>query len=76
MPAIGMSYDQERAPGVSEDHAEIVEIGAPFEVPAGTFADTLDTVETSPLDPGVRESKRYARGVGLIVSGPLLLEEY
>jgi hypothetical protein len=73
-PAIGMSYDQEAAPGVSEDHARIVALGEPFTVPAGTFDDTLDSEETSPLDPGVFESKRYARGVGLIVSGPLLLE--
>ncbi len=74
MPEVGMAYAQERATGVSEDHAEIVALGEPFTVPAGTFDDTLDTEETSPLEPDVRESKRYAKGVGLIVSGPLLLE--
>ncbi len=76
MPMVGMSYDQERAEGVSQDHAEVVSIGEAFDVPAGRFEDTLDTEETSPLDPGVAESKRYALGVGLIVSGTLLLEEY
>lgn len=75
-PELGMFYAQERAEGVSEDHAEVVEIGESFAVPAGTFEDTLDTEETSPLDPGVVESKRYGRDVGLIVSGPLLLETY
>ncbi|MEJ7728401.1 MAG: hypothetical protein WKG00_04220 [Polyangiaceae bacterium] len=76
MPAshqVGMSYDQELAIGVSEDHAVIVSLGEAFTVPAGTYTDTMDTEETSPLDPGVVESKRYAAGVGLIVSGPLLL---
>lgn len=76
LPTVGMSYDQERAIGISQDHAEVVAISEPFMVPAGAFEDTLDTEETSPLDPGVVESKRYARGIGLIVSGPLLLEEY
>lgn len=75
-PSVGDSYDQERAPGVSEDHAVVEAIGLPFTVPAGSFDDTLDTEETSPLDPGVAEEKRYAAGVGLIVSGPLLLESY
>jgi hypothetical protein len=74
VPVTGMSYDQEAAPGVSEDHARIVALGEPFTVPAGSFDDTLDSEETSPLDPGVFESKRYARDVGLIVSGRLLLD--
>jgi hypothetical protein len=70
---VGMSYDQEIAIGVSQDHAVIESVHEPFTVPAGTFEDTMDTEETSPLDPGVVESKRYAAGLGLIVSGPLLL---
>jgi hypothetical protein len=33
-------------------------------------------VETTPLEPGEKESKYYARGVGLIKGGPRRLVRY
>ena len=72
-PTVGMSYDQEVTPGISEDHAVIVSKGKKATVPAGTYRNTLLTLETSPLDPGVEGFKRYARGVGLIEDAPLKL---
>lgn len=66
-PAVGMTYAQEVAPGIAEDHAEIISIGEKVKVPAGTFKNTLFTRETSPLEPGAESFKRYAPKVGLIV---------
>jgi hypothetical protein len=70
MPAIGQSFDQELAPGIAEDHAEIVAMGHTVEVPAGTYMDTVRTEESTPLEPGHIEYKEYAAGVGLLVDGP------
>jgi hypothetical protein len=72
-PAVGMSYAQEVAPGISEDRAEIISIGERVTVPAGTYRKTLLTLETSPLDPGAESFKIYAPGVGLIVDDVLEL---
>lgn len=74
-PKVGMAYAQEVAPGVAEDQAEIVSIGKTVTVPADTYRDTLRTDETTPLEPGLVESKVYAPGVGLIVDDKLKLEE-
>jgi hypothetical protein len=74
-PEVGMTYDQQVAPGDAEDQVEIVEIGKQFRVPNRTFADTLDTLETSTLEPDRHEDKRYARDVGLIVSGALMITD-
>jgi hypothetical protein len=76
VPMAGQSFDQEVAPGIAEDHAEIVSLGDPVEVPAGMFDDTLRTEETTPLEPGVMEYKDYARGVGLLTDGPARLLSY
>jgi hypothetical protein len=70
-PQVGMTYQQEVAPGVAEDRATIVRRGS-FTVPAGTFADTITVRDFNPLD-GSRTTKVYARGVGLIADGPLEL---
>lgn len=76
VPMVGQSFDQEVAPGIAEDHAEIVTMGDAVEVPAGTFDDTLRTEETTPIEPGVKEYKDYGRGVGLLTDGPALLVSY
>jgi hypothetical protein len=44
-----------------------------METPGGKFTQVVKTVETTPLEPGVRESKYYASGVGLIKDGPCKL---
>jgi hypothetical protein len=64
-PAVGQSFQQEVAPGVAMDRAEIVSLGEPYTVPFMMYADTLATVESSPLDSGTSD-KVYARGVGLV----------
>jgi hypothetical protein len=79
MPGIvllGSRYYQEIAPGVAMDRAEIVSRSEYIETPAGKFTDCLKTEETTPLEPGVREYKVYAPGVGLVRDGDLLLKRY
>ncbi|MEZ5317919.1 MAG: hypothetical protein R2752_11010 [Vicinamibacterales bacterium] len=72
-PLLGARYYQEVAPGVAMDRAEVVSLTAVVETPAGTFRDALRIEETTPLEPGVKEYKVYARGVGLVQDGELRL---
>ena len=74
-PIVGVAYAQEIAPGVAEDAAIIMEVGVPFDAPAGAFADTLVTQDVDPIGGGV-DPKRYARGVGLIVDEQLVLTSF
>lgn len=74
-PAVGMRYQQELAPGVALDRAEIVSMGTTVTVTAGTYTDTLSTEESSPLDSGT-SSKTYARDVGLIIDEPAELVSF
>jgi hypothetical protein len=71
--AVGVSYQQEVAPGIAEDTATIIAADRSVKTPAGTFTDTIQTRDFNPLD-GSRGTKAYASGVGLIQDGPLLLE--
>jgi hypothetical protein len=71
-PQEGMTFQQEVAPGIAEDRATILEIGRTVSTGAGTFTDTLRVRDFNPLD-GSRGIKSYARNVGLIHDGPLLL---
>lgn len=66
-------YYLEVAPGVAMDRAEVVSITETVKTPAGLFTSCLKTEETTPLERGVRESKYYARGVGLVQDGSLKL---
>jgi hypothetical protein len=75
-PALNTKYYQEIAPGVAMDRAEIVSLVETVRTPAGEFKNCLKTAETTPLEPGVREFKYYARGVGLIQDGSLKLVKY
>jgi hypothetical protein len=72
-PLLGARYYQEVAPGVAMDRAEVVSVTETMETPAGKFTKVFKTVETSPLEPGAKESKYYAPGVGLIKDGPCKL---
>jgi hypothetical protein len=69
-------YHQEIAPGVALDRAEVVSLTETIRTPAGEFKNCLKTEETTPLEPGVREFKYYARGVGLVQDGALKLVRY
>lgn len=76
MPLLGARYYQEVAPRVALDRAEIVSLSEPVKTPAGEFRDALKVAETNPLEPGAREYKYYARGVGLIQDGSLKLVKH
>jgi hypothetical protein len=76
LPLVAAKYYQENAPGVAMDRAEIVGLNEIVKTPAGEFKDVLKVAETTPLEPGVREFKYYASGVGLIQDGSLRLIKY
>ena len=70
---LGSRYYQEVAPGVALDRAENVALGEEVVTPAGTFANAIKIKETTPLEPGARDFKYYAPGVGLVKSNRLVL---
>lgn len=74
-PKLGDAYQQEDAPGVAEDRARVTVLGQRVIVPAGTFDDTLTTLEDSALESG-SETKIYASGVGLVKSADLELTSF
>ncbi len=63
---IGETYRQEYARGEAEDMGQVLSVTESVSVPYGTFRDAVMTLDTSPLDPGVREQKYYAQGIGLV----------
>ncbi len=66
-PAAGLTFDQERAPGIAEDHSTILEDGLSMTSPAGAYAGCIKTEDVNPLDPAAAiENKWYCPGVGLI----------
>ena len=69
-------YYQEIAPKVAMDRAEIVSLRETVKTPAGEFKNCLKTEETTTLEPGGREYKYYARGIGLVQEGSLKLVKY
>jgi hypothetical protein len=71
-PKVGMMFQQEIAPGVAEDTATVIASGVRTKVPAGTFRDTIVLRDRNPLD-GSTGEKTYARGVGLVIDGPVKL---
>jgi hypothetical protein len=76
LPLLGARYFQEIAPGVALDRAEVVEVDAAVRTPLRTFEDVLVTEESTPLEPGVRETKAYAAGVGQIRDADLRLVRF
>ena len=69
-------YFQEIAPDVAMDRAEIVSMDEAVKTAAGVFSNCLKVEETTPLEPGNREYKYYAPGVGLLQDGSLKLVKY
>lgn len=65
-PKKGDKYQQEFAPDVAEDMAQVIGFEDSFCVQYGCFEDVLVTKEWSPLERGVIEYKYYAQGVGFI----------
>jgi hypothetical protein len=74
-PTVGMSFQLEIAPRVGIDVATVVASGVRTTVPAGTFTNTIRVRDRNPLD-GTSGNKIYARGVGLVLDGPLKLLRY
>lgn len=76
IPLLGARFYQELAPGAGMDRIEIVSLSETLETPAGKFERCLKTEETSPLEPGVREYKLHAPGIGVIQEGEVKLVKY
>ena len=55
-PRVGQVFEQEHFAGHAEDHFKVV----------ARIAAAVETVEWTPLEPGVRDGKWYARGMGMI----------
>jgi len=70
---LGARYVQEIAEGVAMDRAEIVSLDEKVTTPAGDLEGCLKTEETTPLEPGVKEYKFYAPGIGLVKDGGMEL---
>ena len=76
LPLINAKYQQEVAPGVAMDRAEIVSVNEVVVVPAGELFNCIEIEESSPLEPGHEATKAYAPGVGLLNDGSLLLVRF
>lgn len=74
-PQPGDCYRQEFRLGEAEDVALVVSRTATAVVPYGTFANCLVTEDWTPLEPGHRERKYYAAGVGHVLTVNLLTGE-
>ena len=75
-PLLGARFYQEIAPGVAMDRVEVLSDREVLKTPAREFRDAVKTEETTPLEPGVKDYKVYARGVGMIQDGVLLLTQH
>ena len=75
-PLLGARCYQEIAPKVAMDRVEFISDSETLKTPAGEFKDCLKTEETTPLEPGVKDYKVYARGIGMIQDGALLLTKH
>lgn len=67
-PEAGMTYRQEYYEGEAEDHGEVLALDQQASVPAGDYDGTVQTADTTPLEPGVLEHKYYAHDVGLVLT--------
>ena len=65
-PKKGKKYQQENAPGIAEDTAQVIGYKDSFCVPYKCFKNVLVIKEWNPLEKGFVEHKYYAKGVGFI----------
>jgi hypothetical protein len=70
---LGARYFQEIAPDVALDRAEHVAMGLEISADAGNFTDCVEVLETTPLEPRSKSTKRYCPGVGLVFDDGLEL---
>jgi hypothetical protein len=66
-PRVGQHFQQEHAAGVAEDRFSVTSLHASATTPFAAFAGhILQTRETTPLEPGVVDRKRYVQGIGQV----------
>ncbi len=75
-PVEDYAYYQEIAPGTALDRAVIESLDERVKTPAGVFGNSLETIETSQLEPTSEDFKWYAPNIGLVKSNTLKLIEY
>ena len=75
-PRAGLKFYQEQAPRVGMDRAEIVAVNERVVTAAGAFGNCVHVVETSPLEPGLRDHKWYAPGIGNVKDAEMTLDKY
>ena len=64
-PEVGQTFDQERAPGIAEDHSTVVAVGETVELESATYSGCIKTEDVNPLD-GETEFKFYCPDVGFV----------
>lgn len=74
LEALGNGYYQEFAPDVAEDQADLVTYKATADLDIGFFKGVLQTLDTTQLEPTVREFKKYEPGVGLVAAEELNMD--
>ncbi|UUZ57997.1 hypothetical protein [Nocardioides sp. B-3] len=62
-PRVGDGYQQEFLPGEAEDRAEVLSL----DETRGEWTALVETLDTTPLEPGTEEHKFYAEGLGLVL---------
>jgi hypothetical protein len=65
-PQPGLIYRQEYLFEEAEDWAQVVSVLDTCTIGLGKFDEVVKTEEWTPLDPGIKECKYYALGIGLI----------
>lgn len=66
-PMVGDTYNQEFYDGEAEDMGKVIALNVPVTLPDGTMYSCLQTEDYTPLEPGSREYKFYAPGLGVIL---------
>ena len=72
-PVQGARFYQEIAPKVAMDRVRVMTTTGRVITPAGTFDGCLRIEETTPLEPGVKDYKVFAPGIGIVQDGSLKL---
>lgn len=67
-PVVGKVYRQELFLGEAEDAAEVIALNETVTVPAGTYANCLQTEDFTPIEPDGTEFKYYAPGIGNVLT--------
>ena len=72
-PVAGSRFYQEVAPRIAMDRVRVVAVDETLTTPAGVFRGCVRLEESTPLEPGVKDVKVFAPGIGLAQDGPLKL---